>query len=47
VSVAFLIRPRSTKVAGGDDAASAEWVAEWKGLKLAFDHSMILNDAIR
>lgn len=41
VSVAFLVRPRSTRVLAGDDAASAEWVAEWKGLKLAFDHGEI------
>lgn len=47
VSVAFLVRPRSTRIVGGDDAASAEWVAEWKGLKLAFDHALIVADAVR
>ncbi|MBL8538470.1 MAG: NUDIX hydrolase [Hyphomonadaceae bacterium] len=46
VSCAFQVRPRSTRVAGGDDAASAEWVAEWEGLRLAFDHTVIVRDAI-
>lgn len=45
VSVAFLMRPRSTKVVGGDDAAEAEFVADWRGLKLAFDHARIVADA--
>ena len=30
----------------GDDAASAEWVADWRGVKLAFDHAQILEDAV-
>ena len=47
VSCAFLIRPRSTKVAGGDDAASAEFVEDWRTLKLAFDHDQIVADALR
>lgn len=47
VSTAFLIRPSSTKVAGGDDAESAQFVAEWKTLKLAFDHNQILADALK
>ena len=47
VSAAFLIRPRSTKVVGGDDAASAEFVAEWQSQKLAFDHSQIVADALK
>jgi 8-oxo-dGTP diphosphatase len=29
----------------GDDAAAAEWVADWRGLALAFDHALILRDA--
>jgi 8-oxo-dGTP diphosphatase len=45
VSAAFLIRPRSTKVQGGDDAQSAAFVADWRGLKLAFDHNAIVSDA--
>jgi len=47
VSVAFT----ATAAAGatpqaGDDAASAEWVADWRGIKLAFDHAQILEDAV-
>jgi 8-oxo-dGTP diphosphatase len=45
VSAAFLIKPRSTKVQSGDDAESATFVADWRGLKLAFDHSQIVADA--
>lgn len=29
----------------GSDAASAEWVADWRHLELAFDHAKILGDA--
>lgn len=47
VSAAFLIKPRSTRAVGGDDAASAEFVSDWRGQKLAFDHSVILADAIK
>jgi len=47
VSAAFLVRPKSTKVVGGDDAASAEFVADWRGLKLAFDHNEIVADALK
>lgn len=47
VSTAFLVRPRSTKVQGGDDAEAAAFVAEWRGLKLAFDHNTILKDALK
>jgi 8-oxo-dGTP diphosphatase len=46
VSCAFLIRPRSTGVAGGDDAASAAFVEDWKSRKLAFDHNLIVADAV-
>jgi len=46
-SAAFLIRTKSTKAAGGDDAESAEFVEEWRGLKLAFDHNEILADALK
>lgn len=47
VSAAFLIRPRSTKVQGGDDAEAAEFVTDWRKLKLAFDHNTILKDALK
>jgi 8-oxo-dGTP diphosphatase len=29
----------------GDDAAAAEWVADWRTQQLAFDHAQILEDA--
>lgn len=47
VSTAFLVRPRSTKVSGGDDAIAAEWVADWSAERLAFDHTRILADALK
>jgi 8-oxo-dGTP diphosphatase len=47
VSTAFLVRPRSIKVQGGDDAESAAFVEDWRGLKLAFDHNTILKDALK
>jgi len=47
ISVAFAkIIPKKINVEGNDDAAEASWV-EVKQLKeLAFDHSVIVNDAI-
>jgi 8-oxo-dGTP diphosphatase len=47
VSAAFLVRARTTRVVGGDDAAAAEFVADWRGRKLAFDHNSILADALK
>jgi 8-oxo-dGTP diphosphatase len=47
VSVAFLVRPRSIKVVGSDDAESAEFVEGWRALKLAFDHGKIVADAVK
>ncbi len=47
VSVAFLVRPKTTRVQGGDDAASAAFMADWRDLKLAFDHSAIVADALK
>lgn len=46
VSVAFRVRPNSTAVRGGDDAASAAFVADWKNLELAFDHNAIVADSL-
>lgn len=46
VSVVFVARlPKSTTPVAGDDAASAEWVADWRAHRLAFDHAQILEDA--
>ncbi|MEM7191394.1 MAG: NUDIX hydrolase [Pseudomonadota bacterium] len=46
VSAAFFARldKPATPVAG-DDAASAEWVDNWRGEQLAFDHAQIVEDA--
>ncbi|MGH6736090.1 MAG: NUDIX domain-containing protein [Methyloceanibacter sp.] len=46
VSVAFLTRaPDAAAPIAGDDAAAAEWVADWRAHPLAFDHAEILEDA--
>jgi 8-oxo-dGTP diphosphatase len=34
------VAPRS-----GSDAASAEWISDWRSAELAFDHAQILADA--
>jgi len=46
VSIAYVTH-LSTPVAprSGSDAASAEWVGDWRSLELAFDHAKILADA--
>jgi 8-oxo-dGTP diphosphatase len=46
-SVAFLARVQRAKARAGDDAAAAEWVADWWRLPLAFDHAKILHVARR
>ena len=46
VSAAFMARPvASAMPQAGDDAASVEWVADWRGVELAFDHAQVLRDA--
>lgn len=48
VSVAYAtLMPRALSPQHGSDAASAEWVADWRALGLAFDHAEILADAER
>ena len=47
-SVASLGRVADTVTPqAGDDAAAAEWVADWRSVTLAFDHAQILDDAER
>ena len=46
-SVAYLGRIASAEPHAGDDAAAAEWVADWRAAGLAFDHAQILSDAER
>ena len=47
VSVAFLMQPSPQQPVGGDDAASASYVDDWKNVELAFDHRQIVDDACR
>ena len=45
VSVAFLaVLPRASVPRAGSDAAAAEWIDDWRAVKLAFDHAQILAD---
>jgi 8-oxo-dGTP diphosphatase len=46
-SVTYLGHVEDEQPRAGDDAAAAEWVADWRGLTLAFDHAQILRDAER
>lgn len=45
VSVSFLVTPATSLAAAADDAADAEFVTDWRGLTLAFDHARIVADA--
>jgi 8-oxo-dGTP diphosphatase len=45
ISVAYLIAADAQAPRAGDDAASAEFCANWRDLQLAFDHSQIAADA--
>lgn len=46
VSVVFLARLTvPADPVAGDDAAAADWVEDWRGERLAFDHAQILDDA--
>ena len=44
-SAVFLANAPRAKPKAGDDAADAEWVADWTKVDLAFDHAKILADA--
>jgi 8-oxo-dGTP diphosphatase len=46
-SVAYLGLGVRGSARAGDDAAAAEWVADWRSAGLAFDHAQILADAER
>jgi 8-oxo-dGTP diphosphatase len=46
VTVAYATTlPTASEPQAGSDAAGAEWIADWRALKLAFDHAKILEDA--
>lgn len=47
VSVAYRVDTTDDDARAGDDAASAEYVAGWERLELAFDHGTIVADAVR
>lgn len=46
-SAAFLTRVRRADARAGDDAAAVEWIDNWRRLDLAFDHKLILRDAMK
>jgi 8-oxo-dGTP diphosphatase len=46
VSIAYLVRVADFAPRAGDDAAGAEFVADWQGETLAFDHDRIVADAL-
>ena len=46
VTIAYLaLLPGALSPQAGSDAEAAEWVKDWRQLKLAFDHAQILDDA--
>ncbi len=47
VSVAFLGRANVSTLKAGDDASTAELVANWQHVQIAIDHHQILSDAWR
>lgn len=46
-SVAFLVTAHGQQPQAGDDAQTADFVADWRSLELAFDHGQIASDAAR
>lgn len=46
-AVAYLGSGARGTARAGDDAAAAEWVADWRAESLAFDHAAIIADAER
>lgn len=46
-SVAFVAHAKGQKPKAGDDAAAAFWVDDWKTRGVAFDHRVIIGDAMR
>jgi 8-oxo-dGTP diphosphatase len=46
VSAAYLVRVADFAPRAGDDAADAEFVANWQRERLAFDHDKIVADAL-
>jgi len=46
ITIAYLFFVDDAVPVAGDDAAAAEFVADWAFLTLAFDHNTILKDAL-
>jgi 8-oxo-dGTP diphosphatase len=46
VTIAYLFFVEPVIPAAGDDAATAEFRSDWADLALAFDHNLILKDAL-
>jgi 8-oxo-dGTP diphosphatase len=48
VSVVFAaVLPKGPQPQPGSDAAAAEWIEDWRGRKLAFDHAQIIEEALK
>jgi 8-oxo-dGTP diphosphatase len=47
IGIAYLTTIEDGAPVAGDDAAEAEFRADWRELKLAFDHNEIVRDAER
>lgn len=47
ITIAYLVRVQGQTPVAGDDAAAAEFVAHAEREKLAFDHDVILRDALK
>lgn len=48
VSVAYMtVLARAPMTQPGSDAQAVEWVGDWRGVDLAFDHNRIVKDAAR
>jgi 8-oxo-dGTP diphosphatase len=47
IGIAYLATVAGGAPTAGDDAAAAEFRAEWRDLALAFDHNEIVRDAAR
>lgn len=47
ISVVYVTVIDQAAPKAGDDAAQAEWVADWRDQTLAFDHAKIIADAER
>ena len=47
VSIAYRVAVTGYDPHAGDDAADAAFVADWEDIDLAFDHRIIVDDAMR